>query len=152
MLIAALAAAAAAASCDSPAPGAQEPSGPIRTAPANESQVNTAAPVEPAEAGALPAPSEGLRFVGRWAADQKSCESAAWQLTQTTLQTPAGSSCSFSRVNQVPGGYEIRATCSAEGAPTSDTLQIRFDEGANAMLFNSQTIADTRLVFCGREV
>jgi hypothetical protein len=136
----------------SPTPG--EPSGPIATASVDQAANNVAAlpPAEKSEvAGTLPPASEKLRFVGKWAADEKSCQSAAWQFTDTNLKTPAGSSCSFERVTQVPGGYDIQATCTAEGPPTPDVLEIRFAESAKAMLFDSKTIAGKGLVFCGRE-
>lgn len=136
--------------CDnSPTDGA--PGGPLRTdEPANEA--NAQEQVETGEAGTLPAPGPGPRFIGKWAADMKSCETAAWLFTDTTLRTPAGSSCSFNRITEVPGGYDVQATCSAEAPPRSDTLEIRFAESADAMLFSSKVIADTGLVFCGREV
>lgn len=102
-------------------------------------------------AGDLPPQGPGPRFVGQWAANQQSCQSNAWQFTETTLRTPAGSVCSFNRVTEVPGGYDIQATCTAEAPPTSDTLRIRFAESADSMLFESESIADTGLVYCGRE-
>ena len=134
-------------------PVGQAPSGPIRTAeqPAGP-PANTASPSARHLIGDLPEPDAGPRFVGKWAADMKSCETAAWQFTDTTLRTPAGSSCTFGQVTQVPGGYDIQATCTAEGPPTADTLKIRFAESAKAMLFNSKTIADAGLIFCGRDV
>jgi hypothetical protein len=139
--------------CDDIVPSGQEPSGPIRTAePAGDNAANTAEDTSLVQAGDLPRQTEGLRFIGKWAANQQSCETAAWQFTETTLRTPAGSVCSFNRVTEVPGGYDVRATCTAEGPPTSDTLQVRFAESAKAMLFESETIADTGLVFCGRDV
>ena len=148
----AIALAAAMAACDN-APTAGGPGGPVGAGgPVGENAANTALPVQPQEAGDLPEATGGLRFIGKWAADARSCESAAWQFTQTTLRTPAGSNCSFNRVTEVPGGYDIQATCTAEAPPTSDTLKIRFAESAKAMLFESETIADTGLVFCGREV
>ncbi|HEU5482065.1 MAG TPA: hypothetical protein VFU80_03075 [Sphingomicrobium sp.] len=140
------------ASCGQGGPSGEEPSGPIRTVqPDGANAVNTTGEATAVEAGDLPRPNEGLRFVGNWAANHQSCESAAWQFTETTLRTPAGSACSFDRVTEVPGGYDIRATCTAEGPPTSDTLKIRFAESAKAMLFESQTIAGNGLVFCGRD-
>ena len=148
----ALAAAAAVAACDSPAPVGEQSSAPIRTGEPAGNQVNTAAAVQPAEAGDLPEPSDGLRFVGKWAPDQKSCESAAWQVTQTALHTPGGTHCSFNRVSEVPGGYDIQATCTAEAPPTSDTLKLRFAESAKAMLLESETVGDASLLFCGRDV
>ena len=137
---------AALAACDN-APADREPDAPT----ANDG-ITANAPITAQQAGDLPPPSEGLRFVGRWAADERSCTSAAWIFTQSTLRTPAGSSCNFDQVTQVPGGYDIQATCTAEAPPAPDTLKIRFAESAKAMLFESTVIADAGLVFCGRDV
>lgn len=144
-----LASIALAAACND-APTGGDPSGPVGAG--GPIGGNSADQIDPAEAGDLPRTSEGLRFVGNWAADQGSCESAAWKFTETTLQTPAGSNCSFNRVTPVPGGYDIQATCTAEAPPTSDTLKLRFAEPADAMTFESETIANAKLLFCGREV
>jgi hypothetical protein len=133
-------------------PVAGAPSGPIASGRADANNAVTGGEATAVKAGDLPAPGPLPRFVGKWAANQKSCDSAAWQFTQTTLRTPAGSSCSFEQVTQVPGGYDVKATCTAEGPAAPDTLQIRFAESAKAMLFSSKTIADTGLVFCGRDV
>lgn len=123
------------------------------TAAAPEENVAALPPEERSEkAGELPPPNEGLRFVGLWAADEKSCESGAWKFTDNKLTTPAGSVCTFKQVTQVPGGYDIQATCTAERPAAPDTLEIRFAESAKAMLFNSKTIADSGLIFCGRDV
>jgi hypothetical protein len=147
----AIAAAALVAACDNP-PTGNALSGPVGAGPVGGNAANNVEQVTPQEAGDLPPQSEGLRFIGKWAADQRSCESGPWQFTQTTLRTPAGSVCSFDRVTQVPGGYDIQATCTAEAPPVSDTLKVRFAESAKAMLFESKTIADSGLVFCGRDV
>lgn len=133
-------------------PVGEAPGGPIATGRADTNNSVTGGEATAVEAGALPPPGPMPRFVGKWAADQKSCTSAAWQFTQSRLRTPAGSSCSFDEVTEVPGGYDVKATCTAEGPPTSDTLRIRFAESAKAMLFSSRSIADTGLVFCGRDV
>lgn len=139
-------------------PATGEPNGPLatgraetETAPADANNMVTGGEATAVVAGVLPPPGPLPRFVGKWAADQKSCESAPWQFTQSTLRTPAGSSCSFDQVAEVPGGYDVKAMCTAEGPPTADTLQIRFAESAKAMLFNSKVIADTGLIFCGRD-
>jgi hypothetical protein len=136
------------------APAGSEPNGPVGSGAGRPIEGNAAqtAPIAPQQAGDLPERSAALRFVGNWAADQRACGSAAWKFTETTLQTPAGANCSFNRVTQVPGGYDIEATCTAQSAATSDTLQIRFAESARAMLVDSKTIADAGLVFCGRDV
>lgn len=132
-------------------PVAGAPGGPVATGRADANNTVSGGEATAVRAGALPPPGPVARFVGKWAADQKSCDSAAWQFTQTTLRTPAGSSCSFDQVTEVPGGYDVKATCTAEGPPTPDTLRIRFAESAKAMLFSSKSIADTGLVFCGRD-
>lgn len=145
-------------------PATGEPNGPLATgraepdtgtADVNDTDANnqvSGGEATAVQAGTLPAPGPLPRFVGKWAADQKSCESAPWQFTQSSLRTPAGSSCSFDQVTEVPGGYDVKAMCTAEGPPAADTLQIRFAESAKAMLFNSKVIADTGLIFCGRDV
>jgi len=139
------------ASCNQ-APAGHEPNGPIRTddSVAN-APANLPAQVESGQAGDLPPPGTVARFVGKWAEDQKSCKSAAWQFTATTLRTPGGTSCSFNRVIEVPGGYDIQAVCTAKGDAVSDSLTIRFAESAKAMLFTSKTMGSPGLVFCGRD-
>ena len=139
--------------CDSSIPAGQEPGGPARTDPSLVSENSSgAANATSPEAGALPPQDATPRFVGQWAADLKSCQSKAWHFTATALRTPAGSNCGFNRITQVPGGYDIDATCTAEGPPRSETLKIRFAESAQAMLLSSKTLADTGLVFCGEDV
>lgn len=90
----------------------------------------------------------GYRFIGRWASSEANCSNRAWRFTAESLTTPAGSVCTFERVNQVPGGYDIVATCTAEGPPTDDRLELRFAESARALLFESDVIADAGLVGC----
>jgi hypothetical protein len=88
------------------------------------------------------------RFVGRWAPRASECSTLAWRFTTTSLSTPAGSQCTFRKVTEVPGGYDIAARCTAEAPPTSDTLKLRFAESAKALLFDSKSIADAGLVRC----
>ena len=88
------------------------------------------------------------RFTGRWATEESNCATRAWVFTASSLKTPAGSVCSFSRVREVPGGYDVAASCTAEGRPEDDTLRLRFAESARALLFESRTIADAGLVRC----
>ncbi len=96
----------------------------------------------------LPAPTRP-RFLGRWAVDTRYCSTKAWRFTATSLRTPAGSVCDFSDVKPVASGYQIAARCTAEGPPTDDVLEIRFAESAQAMMFESNSIADAGLVYCG---
>jgi hypothetical protein len=88
------------------------------------------------------------RFIGRWAADERQCSAQAWRFTATALSTPAGSHCTFMKVKEVPGGYDIAARCTAEAPPVNDTLKLRFAESARALLFESGSIADAGLVRC----
>ncbi len=95
----------------------------------------------------VPEPA-AYRFVGRWASEERHCASRAWVFTAISLKTPAGSVCGFSKITEVPGGYDIAARCTAEGPPTNDVLRLRFAESARALLFESKVIADAGLVRC----
>ena len=134
-------------------PATGEPNGPLRTDDgiANTAP-NAAEQVESGQAGELPAPGAVPRFVGNWAKDQQSCESAVWKFSDSTLRTPDGESCSFNRVTEAAGGYDIQATCSAKDGPQSELLKIRFAESAKAMLLDSKELKNAGLVFCGRDV
>ena len=103
----------------------------------------------PPEAGALPPADAPLRFVGRWAVDAGLCATAPWRFTAQSLSTPAGAYCRFRRIEEMPGGVDISALCKAEGPERRDTIRLRFAESAGAMLFESTTIADAGLVYCG---
>lgn len=89
----------------------------------------------------------GYRFTGRWSTEERNC-TEPWVFTASSLRIPAGSVCSFSRVREVPGGYDIAASCMAEGPARDDMLRLRFAESARALLFDSRTIADAGLVRC----
>ena len=95
-----------------------------------------------------PPVSASHRFTGRWASDERDCAHRAWIFTASSLKTPAGSVCSFSKVSEAPGGYDIAASCTAEGPPRDDTLKLRFAQSARALLFESEVIADAGLVRC----
>lgn len=99
--------------------------------------------------GALPPDDRALRFVGRWATEVNACESAAWLFTADRMETPAGSVCTFGDVTPVEGGYDIAARCTAEAPERDDTIRLRFAESAGAMLFESESVADAGLVYCG---
>lgn len=87
--------------------------------------------------------------MGRWAAEERLCRTTAWTFTESELRTPAGSVCRFDEVRQVPGGYDISARCTAEAPERDDVLRVRFAESARAMLFESASIANAGLVYCG---
>jgi hypothetical protein len=130
-----------------------EPNGPLRTDDAAGNEAPSAAEqVGTGQAGDLPPPGATPRFVGNWAKDQQSCETAAWKFTDSTLRTPDGESCSFNRVTEVAGGYDIQATCTANGPPSSELMKLRFAESAKAMLVDSKELKNAGLVFCGRDV
>lgn len=88
------------------------------------------------------------RFVGRWAAVERLCATAAWRFTEQGLETPAGSVCRFSAIREVAGGYDIEARCTAEAPERADTVRLRFPESADGMLFEAESIADEGLVRC----
>ena len=134
-------------------PPTGEPNGPLRTddAIANKAP-NASQQVETGQEGELPAAGATPRFVGNWAKDEQSCESAVWKFTDSTLRTPEGENCSFNRVNETAGGYDIQATCSAKDGPQSELLKVRFAESAKAMLLDSKELKNAGLVFCGRDV
>lgn len=118
--------------------------------PAPETLPTTQAlPAAPAPGTGLPPANAEPRFAGSWAAHAGMCGDKAWHFTDTGLKTPAGSVCHFSRVTKVAGGYDIAARCTAEGPEQDDLIKIRFAESAKAMLFESTTIADTGLIYCG---
>lgn len=127
-------------------PSVTEPDGPIRSdRPATANSANRVA-----ESGDLPPPGIGPRFVGKWAADEKSCKSAAWLFTATTVRRPDNWGCSFARVSKVPGGYDVEATCGPAKRSRAASLKIRFAESAKAMILTSTGSGHTGLVFCGR--
>jgi hypothetical protein len=99
--------------------------------------------------GGLPPDDRALRFVGRWAAEVSMCRSQAWVFTHERLTTPAGSVCEFGDITPVDGGYDIAARCTAEGPAQDDTIRLRFAESARAMLFESESVAGSGLVYCG---
>lgn len=135
---------------EEPAPEpATEPAAPSRPAGAPLPQTDVNASLEPlGEPSPLPSPTT-LRFVGRWAAEERLCRTTAWRFTETELRTPAGSVCRFTDVRTVPGGYDISARCTAEAPERDDVLRIRFAESARALLFESDSIAEAGLVYCG---
>ena len=92
--------------------------------------------------------AEPPRFVGRWAASERLCRDSAWRFGESELSTPAGSTCRFTDVREVPGGHDIAARCTAEGRERDDVLKLRFPESAGGMLFESDSIADAGLVRC----
>lgn len=87
------------------------------------------------------------RFIGRWAGDVRKC-GTPWRFTATSLKTPDGAVCSFSKAAEVPGGYDVAGSCTAKGPPKDDLLKLRFAESARALLIESRTLGEAGLVRC----
>jgi hypothetical protein len=131
------------------------------TAPAPVETGGIVAPAEPAPAESpppsqdasalpdkLPPADVANRYVGRWAAREQLCDTGAWRFERRRLVTAGEVSCDFDDVAKAPGGYDIAATCLAEGSTSKDTLQLRFAESAQAMLVKSK-MWDVGLIYCG---
>jgi hypothetical protein len=119
----------------------------------------TSAPTAPAESpppsqdasaapGKLPPADLANRYVGRWAARENLCDTGVWRFEPKRLVTAGEVSCDFDKVAKAPGGYEIAATCLAEGSASQDTIRLRFAESAQAMLVKSK-MWDVGLIYCG---
>ncbi|HEU4958779.1 MAG TPA: hypothetical protein VFT56_00080 [Sphingomonas sp.] len=108
------------------------------------------APAPTTKPGRLPAATGAQpRYIGRWAATRQLCEGGAWRFYATHLETAGEVSCTFGKVDTVPGGYDIHATCTAEAPPAPDTIKLRFAESAQAMLVDSKTFKSVGLTYCG---
>src|SRR3546814_8932080 len=70
--------------------------------------------------------------------DLQLCATGAWRFHERRLDTAVEVSCTFDKIDKVPGGYDITATCLAEGNRTPDTIELRFAESARAMLVSSK--------------
>jgi hypothetical protein len=121
------------------APAAAEPKAAPKPAPVS---VRPGASLPPADAAA--------RYVGLWAADVKACADPPWRFEARRLTTKGEVSCAFDEVRRAPGGYDVAATCTAEGPPRAYTLKLRFAESAKAMLVDGGPFAEpVGLVWCG---
>lgn len=87
-------------------------------------------------------------FVGRWAAREDLCAEGAWVFTESGVTTAGEVSCRFDSVRRVTAGYDIAATCWAEGAPTPHTIQLSYAESAQALLVEGGPFADIGLIAC----
>jgi hypothetical protein len=100
--------------------------------------------------GTLPAADAGLRFVGRWAPSEGDCTSRAWRFTADALIVDGGPHCSFYKVDEAPGGYDIAAQCPTKEPVHTDLIKLRFAESARAMLVESNAISPMGLIYCGQ--
>ncbi len=103
-----------------------------------------------APASPLPkvSPEAPPRYVGRWAAREGRCAEGAWRFEAMDLSTAGEVSCDFRRVDEVPGGYDVDATCHAEGTDTEEVIRLRFPDSAGEMLVESRTFKPIGLVRC----
>jgi len=98
----------------------------------------------------LPPPSETTpRFVGLWAASAEGCAEPAWRFEAARVTTRGEVACAFQNVSLTPRGYEIAATCTAEGPPAAHTIHLSFAESARAMMTSGAPWMATSLVYCG---
>ncbi|RIA45881.1 hypothetical protein DFR49_0409 [Hephaestia caeni] len=108
-----------------------------------------ATPPPATAAGSLPPADAAYRYVGRWAATRQLCATGAWRFHERRLDTAGEVSCTFDKIEKAPGGYDIAATCLAEGNRTGDTIELRFAESARAMLVSSKMWDGIGLSYCG---
>jgi hypothetical protein len=87
-------------------------------------------------------------FVGRWAAEDAMCPTAAWTFTATSLSTPGEVSCTFDRVTRTTTGYDVEATCTAEGPPAPQRISLSYAQSARALLVEGGPFAPAGLVAC----
>jgi hypothetical protein len=111
---------------------------------------------EPMANKATPAPSPApkispdapARYVGRWAAKPELCAEGSWNFEALNLSTAGEVSCGFRRVQDVPGGFDIDATCHTEGANGDEVIELRFGASANRMRVESKTFQPIELTRC----
>lgn len=98
-------------------------------------------------ATARPDPAD-LFFVGRWAARPDLCDEGAWVVTTEELTTAGEVACKFAGLRKTPTGYEVPATCWAEGPPQDHRLQFAYAQSAGALLVSNGPFADMGLIRC----
>lgn len=98
----------------------------------------------------LPPPNASQpRYVGLWATTVEGCSEPAWRFQERQITTLGEVSCRFNDVDQTSTGYEIAATCTAEGSETTHTIQLSFAESAGAMMIaGGPWQQGTSLVYC----
>lgn len=98
----------------------------------------------------LPTPGGQPRFVGFWAVNEGLCSNPAWRFRADGVSTQGEVSCSFENITEIPAGYNIDATCHAEGETTRHLMQVTFSESARAMMVaNGPWSPAPGLVYCG---
>jgi hypothetical protein len=96
-------------------------------------------------------PDAPARYVGRWAAKPELCAEGSWNFDALSLSTAGEVACDFRRVQDVPGGFDIDATCHAEGTDSDEVIALRFGASADRMRVESKTFQPIELMRCGGE-
>jgi hypothetical protein len=96
----------------------------------------------------LPPPGAD-RYVGLWADSEAGCADPAWRFEAQRVTTQGEVSCAFNNVQMTDTGYLIQATCTAEGPPTPQEIQLSFAESARAMMVSGGPWAPIGLTYCG---
>jgi hypothetical protein len=98
----------------------------------------------------LPPPSaDRPRFVGLWAASEEGCTDPAWRFEPQRVTTQGEVACEFNEVQLTSTGYLVQATCTAEGPPTPQEIQLSFAESARAMMVSGGPWNPIGLTYCG---
>ncbi|MDF7776001.1 hypothetical protein P1X14_12150 [Sphingomonas sp. AOB5] len=109
----------------------------------------TAPPVATPEPGPSTTPMpEPARYIGRWAATPQLCAGGVWRFEEMDLSTAGEVSCDFHRVANVPGGYDVAATCFAEGNRSEEAIRLRFPANGGGMTVESKLFQPVSLIRC----
>lgn len=120
---------------------------------AAEANETTNEPLQPGinkDASALPSAKATLSFVGTWATSQAECETRPWRFREDRLAVAGGPNCSFYKVSEVPGGYDLAAQCPAKKPDPTDLIKLRFAGSDRAMLVESNAISPMGLIKCAK--
>ena len=96
-----------------------------------------------------PASADRPRFVGLWAASEEGCADPAWRFEAQRVTTQGEVACEFNNVELTNTGYLIQATCTAEGPPAPQEIQLSFAESARAMMVSGGPWNPIGLTYCG---
>lgn len=96
-----------------------------------------------------PQPETTPRFVGLWATSPNLCAEPAWRFEADEVSTRGEVHCDFTRVLASRAGYSVAATCTAEGPPTPQQIEIGFAESARSMTLMGGPWGHASLVYCG---
>lgn len=75
-------------------------------------------------------PAERASYIGRWAATPELCSDGAWAFEEARVVTAGEVACDFQEVTPIATGYEVSATCWAEGPPQAGTFMLTLTDPA----------------------